>query len=102
MSFQDTAGSERYQSMSRIYYRGAKAAIVCYDLTDKTSYEKAQFWVDELLKCGEEVRTYLLLLLCFESYVYATYTFDVQDVLIILNFRYTFVSMVCCYFITVL
>lgn len=27
---QDTAGSERYESMSRIYYRGAKAAIVCY------------------------------------------------------------------------
>ena len=41
--------------MSRIYYRGAKAAVVCYDLTDKLSYEKAQFWVQELLKCGEEV-----------------------------------------------
>lgn len=27
---QDTAGSERYESMSRIYYRGAKAAIVCF------------------------------------------------------------------------
>ena len=27
--WQDTAGSERYESMSRIYYRGAKAAIVC-------------------------------------------------------------------------
>jgi len=26
----DTAGSERYEAMSRIYYRGAKAAIVCY------------------------------------------------------------------------
>lgn len=29
-AFQDTAGSERYEAMSRIYYRGAKAAIVCY------------------------------------------------------------------------
>ena len=28
--FKDTAGSERYESMSRIYYRGAKAAIVCF------------------------------------------------------------------------
>ena len=27
---QDTAGSERYESMSRIYYRGAKAAVVCF------------------------------------------------------------------------
>ncbi|CAL4155149.1 unnamed protein product, partial [Meganyctiphanes norvegica] len=30
----DTAGSERYQAMSRIYYRDAKAAIICYDITD--------------------------------------------------------------------
>lgn len=27
---QDTAGSERYEAMSRIYYRGAKAAVLCY------------------------------------------------------------------------
>ena len=26
---QDTAGSERYEAMSRIYYRGAKAAVLC-------------------------------------------------------------------------
>lgn len=30
---QDTAGSERYEAMSRIYYRGARAAIVCYGQT---------------------------------------------------------------------
>ena len=40
--------------MSRIYYRGAKAAIVCYDLTDKLSFEKARFWVQEL-RLNEEV-----------------------------------------------
>jgi len=28
----DTAGSERYQAMSRMYYREAKAAIVCYGM----------------------------------------------------------------------
>eukprot|EP01100_Stratorugosa_tubuloviscum_P010911 TRINITY_DN475_c0_g5_i1.p1 TRINITY_DN475_c0_g5~~TRINITY_DN475_c0_g5_i1.p1 ORF type:complete len:132 (-),score=63.33 TRINITY_DN475_c0_g5_i1:677-1072(-) len=34
--------------MSRIYYRGAKAAIVCYDLTNKVSFSKVRFWVEEL------------------------------------------------------
>lgn len=33
---QDTAGSERYEAMSRIYYRGARAAIVCYGQTTET------------------------------------------------------------------
>ena len=40
--------------MSRIYYRGARGAIVCYDLTDNTSFERAKFWVNEL-KNNEEV-----------------------------------------------
>lgn len=55
----DTAGSERYEAMSRIYYRGAKAAIVCYDLTDRNSYERAQFWINELRKNEESCRIYL-------------------------------------------
>jgi len=44
----DTAGSERYESMTRHYYKGAEAAIVCYDLSDPSSFEKVQFWVREL------------------------------------------------------
>ncbi|GFS17192.1 Ras-related protein Rab-21 [Elysia marginata] len=38
----DTAGSERYEAMSRIYYRGAKAAIICYDLSDRSSFDRAR------------------------------------------------------------
>uniref|UniRef100_A0A7S4L779 Ras-related protein Rab-24 n=1 Tax=Paramoeba aestuarina TaxID=180227 RepID=A0A7S4L779_9EUKA len=45
----DTAGAERYESMSRIYYRAAKAAVVCFDLTNLQSFEKVKFWVEELL-----------------------------------------------------
>ncbi|XP_028668727.1 ras-related protein Rab-24 [Erpetoichthys calabaricus] len=55
----DTAGSERYEAMSRIYYRGAKAAIVCYDLTDSSSFQRAKFWVKELQNCEEHCKIYL-------------------------------------------
>ncbi|XP_061905070.1 ras-related protein Rab-24 isoform X1 [Entelurus aequoreus] len=55
----DTAGSERYEAMSRIYYRGARAAIVCYDLTDSSSFQRAAFWVKELQKCEEHCQIYL-------------------------------------------
>ncbi|BFZ01101.1 hypothetical protein BsWGS_04140 [Bradybaena similaris] len=55
----DTAGSERYEAMSRIYYRGAKAAIICYDLTDKSSFDRARFWIGELQKHEEGCRIYL-------------------------------------------
>ncbi|KAJ8025520.1 Ras-related protein Rab-24 [Holothuria leucospilota] len=59
MGIWDTAGSERYEAMSRIYYRSARAAIVCFDLTDDTSFDRAKFWVDELLKNEPDCKIYL-------------------------------------------
>ncbi|XP_070541543.1 ras-related protein Rab-24-like [Ptychodera flava] len=59
MGIWDTAGSERYEAMSRIYYRGARAAIVCYDLTDISSFERTRFWVQELKTNEEHCKIYL-------------------------------------------
>ncbi|PRP76541.1 RAB24, member RAS oncogene family [Planoprotostelium fungivorum] len=56
----DTAGQDRYESMSRIYYRSAKAALVCYDLTDLQSFEKVKLWVDELQQNEEECAIYIV------------------------------------------
>jgi len=56
----DTAGQERYESMSRIYYRSAKAAVICYDLTDAKSFEKARFWVEELQQNEEGCAIYVV------------------------------------------
>ena len=55
----DTAGSERYEAMSRIYYRGAMAAIICYDLTDFSSFDKVKFWVNELRTHEENCAIFL-------------------------------------------
>ncbi|KAF4527409.1 hypothetical protein B566_EDAN016245 [Ephemera danica] len=55
----DTAGSERYEAMSRMYYRGAKAAVVCFDVSDIASWTRAKFWVQELRRYEEECRIYL-------------------------------------------
>lgn len=44
----DTAGQERYHSLAPMYYRGAQAAIVVYDITNQESFAKAKNWVREL------------------------------------------------------
>lgn len=44
----DTAGQERYHSLAPMYYRGAQAAIVVYDITNQESFTKAKNWVKEL------------------------------------------------------
>lgn len=46
----DTAGQERYASLAPLYYRGASAAAVVFDITDVETLKKAKFWVKELQK----------------------------------------------------
>ena len=42
------AGHERYKSSTRMYYKGAKAALVVYDIARKDTFERAKSWVKEL------------------------------------------------------
>merc|ERR1711916_349755 len=44
----DTAGQERYHSLAPMYYRGAQAAIVVYDITNADTFQRARSWVKEL------------------------------------------------------
>lgn len=44
----DTAGQERFRSISKLYYRGADAAILCYDVSDRSSFEEMGRWLAEL------------------------------------------------------
>jgi len=49
----DTAGQERYRSLAPMYYRGAAAAIVVYDITNPDSFSGAKSWVKELQRRGD-------------------------------------------------
>eukprot|EP01026_Neomeris_dumetosa_P046791 TRINITY_DN39986_c0_g1_i1.p2 TRINITY_DN39986_c0_g1~~TRINITY_DN39986_c0_g1_i1.p2 ORF type:complete len:207 (+),score=36.57 TRINITY_DN39986_c0_g1_i1:159-779(+) len=46
----DTAGQERYRALAPLYYRGAEAAAIVYDITHEASFRSAQRWVRELNK----------------------------------------------------
>lgn len=50
----DTAGQEKYHSLAPMYYRGAAAAIVVYDITRRTSFSTLQDWINELRQLGPE------------------------------------------------
>lgn len=56
----DTAGHERYESMTRMYYRGAAACILCYDVTDRTSFDRVRFWAGELKATEQNCKIYLV------------------------------------------
>eukprot|EP00922_Rhytidocystis_sp_ex-Travisia-forbesii_P048066 GHVS01071604.1.p1 GENE.GHVS01071604.1~~GHVS01071604.1.p1 ORF type:complete len:256 (+),score=37.50 GHVS01071604.1:437-1204(+) len=48
----DTAGQERFMSLAPMYYRGASAAVIVYDITNPASFERAQMWVEQLQLSG--------------------------------------------------
>jgi len=44
----DTAGQERFRSMAPIYYRGADAAILVFDVKDPETLNAVTMWIKEL------------------------------------------------------
>ncbi|XP_076360776.1 ras-related protein Rab-18-like [Tachypleus tridentatus] len=44
----DTAGSERFRTLTPSYYRGAQGAILVYDVTNRISFQKLDLWLNEL------------------------------------------------------
>ncbi|ELP94734.1 GTP-binding protein YPTC4, putative [Entamoeba invadens IP1] len=46
----DTAGSERFRSITRSYYRGAVGVIMVYDVSRSDSFSKIDEWAEEVKK----------------------------------------------------
>lgn len=43
----DTAGQEKYRSISISYFRMADAVIAVFDVTNRTSFESLEFWIEK-------------------------------------------------------
>ncbi len=44
----DTAGQERFRTITSSYYRGAHGIIVVYDVTDRDSFQNVKQWLHEI------------------------------------------------------
>lgn len=45
---QDTAGQERFRTLTSSYYRGAQGVILVYDITARDTFESLSSWIAEL------------------------------------------------------
>mmetsp|Transcript_14702 Transcript_14702/g.16325 ORF Transcript_14702/g.16325 Transcript_14702/m.16325 type:complete len:233 (-) Transcript_14702:147-845(-) len=63
LSIWDTAGQEKYHSLMPTYYRSAAAAMLMYDITSRTSFDRVQSWVAELRRVvGDDTKITLVIL----------------------------------------
>ena len=44
LQFWDTSGQERYQSLTKAFYKGASCCLVLYDITSSKTFSKVEFW----------------------------------------------------------
>ncbi|CAH1737841.1 unnamed protein product [Aphis gossypii] len=44
----DTAGTEKYQSLIQLYYRGAIGLFIVYDITNLNSLHNLEFWMKNI------------------------------------------------------
>lgn len=49
----DTAGMERTRALTKAYYRGADAILLCYDVTDVESFDSLNNWVTQYNSSNE-------------------------------------------------
>ena len=53
----DTAGQERYRTLVRNYYKGSKAAILVYDISQKITFDELKnYWYKEVQENTENVK----------------------------------------------
>ena len=57
----DTAGQERYKAITTTYYKGAKGALIVYDITRKETFDSVDRWISELNNSGDKNMTMLLI-----------------------------------------
>lgn len=44
----DTAGTERFRTITPVYYRNVDGVLLVFDITDPESFETINYWVEEL------------------------------------------------------
>ena len=50
----DTAGQERFRNVTKNYFHASQGFILAYDINNKESFEKVQYWVEEIKSNAEE------------------------------------------------
>ena len=57
----DTAGMERYRSITNAYYKGAKGVIIVYDICRKKSFDNVDNWIEDFKSKADEDAVILLI-----------------------------------------
>ena len=56
----DTAGQERFRNVTKSYFQSSQGLVLVYDITDRESFEKLNFSVDNIINFAPENAKFIL------------------------------------------
>ena len=51
----DTAGQEKFRNIVKHYYKGANGILLIYDITKRDTFEKLDFWIEDLKENSDNI-----------------------------------------------
>ena len=65
ISLFDTSGQERYRAITRNYYKSAEGILLLYDITNRSSFESVESWIEQIKSSisGKLQSDYLIILI---------------------------------------
>ena len=57
----DTAGQEKYKNIAKQYYNGANGVLLIYEICCRKSFERIEFWLNELKEKNNIEELYIVL-----------------------------------------
>ena len=71
----DTAGQEKYRSLTQIFYKDASIAILVYDITSQESFDEIQnYWYEQIKESAPKDISMSSFFLIFFIYIYSNWT----------------------------
>ena len=58
----DTAGQERFNHIIKSYYKGTNGVLLIYDITDRDSFQKINFWLEDLKNNADDINNIFMYL----------------------------------------
>lgn len=73
----DTAGQERFKSITKTYYKGSQVIIICFDLTNRNTFDNVDSWLEEIY--GENLSNPIIVLVGTKSDLQSTIAISKEE-----------------------
>ena len=59
--FWDTAGAEKFRTLTKLFYKGSSCCLVLYDITLRRTFDKVEAWTHEFRESSNQINHILLI-----------------------------------------